>query len=72
VEGIAFDPDPRGFLQSLRYRFGDDGTPLSRRGNPPGIHLMKAFARPGTKLLALLRQSDLIVVCARKAGAAVA
>jgi SAM-dependent methyltransferase len=72
VEGIAFDPDPRGFLQSLRYRFGDEGTPLSRRGNPPGLHLMKALARPGTKLLALLRQSDLIVVCARKAGAAVA
>jgi len=66
VEGIAFDANPRGLLQSLRYRFGKDDTPLSQRPNPPGFHLMKAVARPWTKLVALLRQADLIVVCARK------
>jgi SAM-dependent methyltransferase len=67
VEGIAFDPGTRGLLQSLRYRFGADGVPLSRRRDPPGFHLMKALARPWTRLVALLRQADLIVVCARKA-----
>lgn len=72
VEGIAFDPGTLGLLQSLRYRFGDDGIPLSRRRNPPGFRLLKAVARPWAKLVALLRQSDLIVVCARKAGSSAA
>jgi SAM-dependent methyltransferase len=68
VEGIAFDPGTLGLVQSLRYRFGPDTSPLSRRPNPPGLRLLRTVARPWTRLLAWLKQSDLIVVCARKTG----
>jgi len=68
VDGIAFDPGTRGLLLSLRYRFGDERIPLSRRRKPTGLRLLKALARPWAWAAARLRQSDIMVVCARKAG----
>lgn len=66
VEGIAHHKNTRGLVGSLRYCFGNDGIPLKYRKKPPGWRLIKALAHPWSTLLAGLRQSDLIVVRARK------
>lgn len=69
VEEIAFDRSSRGLIQSLRYRFGDDVTPLRSRKNPAGQHLLKVLATPFTALLAMCGQADQMVMHARKPSA---
>lgn len=63
---IFFDKTSKGFLCSLRYYFGDDNIPLKRRKRLKGYSSLKKLLLPWTILLALLRQSDIFVVYARK------
>jgi 2-polyprenyl-3-methyl-5-hydroxy-6-metoxy-1,4-benzoquinol methylase len=66
VDRIAFDRSARGLVQSIRYRFGDDRVSLKHRPKRAGTSLLKAVLRPYSLLLAWLKQSDVIVVSARK------
>jgi 2-polyprenyl-3-methyl-5-hydroxy-6-metoxy-1,4-benzoquinol methylase len=68
VEEIAHGKGTRGLIRSLRYRLGDEATALKYRKNLVGMPLWKMLARPCMALLAWLRQSDLMVVCARKSS----
>jgi len=66
VTGIAFDKTAGGFLRSLQYCFGDDNIPFRQRRRLRGSSLMKKFLLPLTTLLASIKQSDTMIVCARK------
>lgn len=66
VTKILFDKRPRGLLHSLQYYFGNDSVPLKHRKKPRGLSLLKKLLLPLTILLALLRQSDTMVVYAQK------
>lgn len=61
-----FDKTPWGLFRSLRYYFGGDDIPLKHRKRFRGSSLLKRLLLPWTILLALLRQSDIMVVYARK------
>lgn len=63
---IVFDRTPWGLFRSLRYYFGDDNVPLKNRRRLRGSSLLKRLLLPWTILLALLKQSDIMVVYARK------
>jgi len=66
VTGIAFNKTAGGLLRSLQYRFGDDNIPFRRRRRLRGSSLIKKFLLPLTTLLASIKQSDTMIVCARK------
>jgi ubiquinone/menaquinone biosynthesis C-methylase UbiE len=61
-----FDKTPWGLFRSLRYYFGDEDIPLKHRKRFKGSSLLKRLLLPWTILLALLGQSDIMVVYARK------
>lgn len=63
---IVFDKTPWGLFRSLRYYFGDDNVPLKHRKRLRGSSLLKRLLLPWTILLALLKQSDIMVVYVRK------
>jgi SAM-dependent methyltransferase len=67
VTGIAFDKTAGGLLRSLQYRFGDDNIPFRQRRRLRGSSLIKKSLLPLTTLLASIKQSDKMIVCARKA-----
>lgn len=66
VTKIVFDKTPWGLFRSLRYYFGDDNIPLKHRKHLSGSSLLKKLLLPWTVLLALLKQSDIMVVYSRK------
>lgn len=68
VTKIVFDKSPWDLFPSLRYYFGDDNIPLKYRKKLRGSSLLKKLLLPLTVLLALLKQSDIMVVYARKKG----
>lgn len=66
VTDIIFDKNPKGLFNSLRYRFGNEDIPLKHRKRFRFSSLLKRFLLPWTTLLALLKQSDNMVVCSRR------
>lgn len=66
VMDIIFDKSPWGLFRSLRFYFGDDNVPLKKRRHLSGSSLLKRLLSPWTILLALLRQSDIMVIYSRK------
>lgn len=66
VTSIVFDKTSKGLFNSLRYRFGNENIPLKNRKRFSFSSLLKRFLLPWTILLALLKQSDNMVVCSRR------
>jgi len=66
VTGIDFDKTAGGLLRSLQYYFGDDKIPFRHRKRLRGSSLMKKLLSPMTTFLALIKQSDTMVIYARK------
>ena len=66
VTNIIFDKTPWGLFPSLRYRFGNNDIPLKHRKRFRCSSLLKRFLSPWTILLAMLKQSDIMVVCSRR------
>jgi len=66
ITGIAFDTGARGFVNSLRYCLGDDNTALKRRKRLSGSSSLRKILLPFTALLALIGQSDMMVISAKK------
>jgi ubiquinone/menaquinone biosynthesis C-methylase UbiE len=72
VTRIVFGKTAWGLFHSLRYCFGDDRIPLRHRKRLRGSSLIKKLLLPWTILLALFKQSDIIIVYARKKPAQLA
>ena len=66
ITRIIYDKTAWGLFNSLRYCLGDDSVPLSRRRKVRGGSTTKRCLLPLTIILAILRQSDIMVVYARK------
>jgi 2-polyprenyl-3-methyl-5-hydroxy-6-metoxy-1,4-benzoquinol methylase len=66
VTRIVFGKTAWGLFHSLRYYFGNDNIPLKQRKRLKYSSLLKRLLLPWTVLLALLKQSDIIIVYARK------
>ncbi len=66
VVRTVYGKTPWGLSRSLRYYFGDDAVPLKQRKRPRGFSMLKRILLPFTIILALLKQSDIMVVYARK------
>ena len=66
ITKIVFDKTPWGLFHSLRYYFGDENIPLKHRKRLRGSSLLKKLLLPWTILLAFLKQSDTMVVYARR------
>ena len=66
VEKIIFDKTPKSFLRSLQYYFSNENTPLKDQKRFKGSSTIKRLWGPLALLLALLKQSDQMVVYARK------
>lgn len=66
VTKIIFDKTPWGLFPSLRYCFGNDDIPLKHRKRFRCSSLLKRVLLLWTILIALLKQSDTMVVYARR------
>ncbi len=66
VTRMVFGKTPWGLFRSLRYYFGDDSIPMKQRKRPRHASLLKRLLLPLTILLALLKQSDIMVIYAKK------
>lgn len=65
VEKIVFDKTAWGLFHSCRYQFGKD-IPLRNRSHFRGSSFVKSVMMPFTLMLALFKQSDIMVVYASK------
>jgi SAM-dependent methyltransferase len=66
VTKMVFDKSSWGLFRSLQYYLGDDNIPLKQRKRPRHASSLKRLLLPWTILLGLLKQSDIMVIYARK------
>jgi SAM-dependent methyltransferase len=67
VKKIIFDKSSKGVLGSLQYCLYGDNYSRSHRNKVRRSSLLKKIISPWTRVAALVRQSDIMSICAAKA-----
>lgn len=66
VTDIVFERTAKSLVRSLQYHFGNDDIPFKQRRRLTGSSLLTKSLLPLTSLLALIKLSDVMVICASK------
>lgn len=66
ITRIVYHTDAKGFVNSLRLRFGSSDVPLKQRGKMKNGSLLKKAVFPLTATLSMLGKSDLMTIYARR------
>jgi len=68
VKKITYDKSSKGVLGSLQYYFYGNNYDDNHRNRIRRSSLLKKIVSPWTRIAALVRQSDTMVICAEKVG----